>query len=116
MVNYPVELLTKAWGKLILVWMLHLEPGYLPGRDALVRSCVSWITLHTDGKNTLKNGVLDLLTHWAAVPCVTELTANPLISQLKGSSCRAESWSTLCNWRELVTCGKDNSELFSLML
>lgn len=95
--NFPVEQLTKARGKFILAWMLHLEPGYLPGRDALDQPCTSWMTLHTDGKNRLKNGVLDLFTHWAAFPCVTELTAKTVISPLKGSSC-----SGLCTFFKLL--------------
>lgn len=86
--NYPVEqLLNEGRGKFIPAWMPHLEPGYLPRRDALVQLCVSWIVLCTDGRNKLKNGVLDLFIYWAAFPCVVELTTKVVISPLKGSSC-----------------------------
>ena len=125
--SYPVEQLTKARGRLILAWMLLLEPGYLPGRDALLQPCVSWITLHTDGKNKLKNSVLDLFTHWAAFPCVTELTTKTVISPWKGSSCSGlctllklmamqRAGSALLRWKEPIACRRDNSGHFSLML
>lgn len=94
--------ITQARGRFVLAWMFQLEPGYLPGRDALVQPCMSWITLHTDGKNKLKNGVLDLFTHWAAFPCVPELTAKPVISPLKDSSC-----SGLCTILKLFNCNAE---------
>lgn len=84
--NYPVEQLTRTRGKLILAWILHLRPGCLPGRDDLAQLCTSWITLHTNGKNKLKNVVLDLFTHWAAFPCVAELTTETIILPLKGAA------------------------------
>lgn len=84
--NYPGEELTRTRGKLILAQMLHLRPGYLPGRHDLVQLSLSWITLHTNGKNKLKNVVLDLLTRWAAFPRVAELTTGTVIAPLKGAA------------------------------
>lgn len=84
--NYPAEQLSRTRGKLILAGMPHLRPGDLPGRHDLVQPCVSWITLHTNGKNKLKNVVLDHFTHWAAFPRVTELSTETIISPLEGAA------------------------------
>lgn len=115
--NYPVEQLTRTRGKLILARMLHLRPGYLPGRHDLVQLCKSWIALHTNGKNKLKNVVLDLFTQWAAFPCVTELTTETVISPLKGAALDSAPFNLLqwqCrvlglySFNDLVTCCKEN--------